>query len=99
MGIYPDNAAVNGTVSFSIGLQRSKEADPRDDVLACATEIRQSLEKLKDPRLIKDIVADSAKIQSQAAWDKSGQSLVKEGHLITNITRRWVSDRSGVNFC
>ena len=86
MGIYPENAAVNAIVWLSTGLQASKGADIHDDVLACATEIRKSLGKLKDPMVIKDMAADVAKIQSQVAWDKAGQDMptAKEGSLIVN---------------
>jgi len=92
MGIYPLNAAVNAFVYLTVpvGLQLSNGVDPRDDVLTCATEIRKSLEKLKDPRLIEDMVTDLAQVQSQAAWNKGSQDPSKEGYLFMNITRRWV---------
>ena len=85
MGIYPDNAAANAIVWLSTGLQ-SKGADIYDDVLACAIEIRKSLEKLKDPMFVQDLAAGVAKIQSQVAWDTAGQdmSTAKEGSLIVN---------------
>jgi len=88
MGIYPVNAAVNATVFLPIGLQPSKGLNPHDDVLACAVEIRKSLEKLKDPKSVKDLVTDFAKMQSQTAWDKSGQGPPKEGCLFVNVIRR-----------
>ena len=91
MGIYPPNAATNAFAWLPIGpLQLSNGADPRDDVLTCATEIRKSLEKLKDPRLIEDMARNFAKIRKQAAWNKEIQSPSKEGCLVMNITRRWV---------
>jgi len=89
MGIYPANAALNATVFLPIGLRPSKGFDAQDDVLAHAVEIRKSVEKLKDPKFVKDMAADFAKLQSQIAWDKSGQGSPKEGHLAVNIGRRW----------
>ena len=90
MGIYPLNAAANAIALLPIGpLQLSNGADPRNDVLTCATEIRKSLENLKDPRLIEDMAADFAKMRSQAAWNKDTQDPSKEGCLIMNVTRRW----------
>jgi len=99
MGIYPLNAVVNAVVVLPMGLQLPEGVDAHHDVLACATEIRKSLEKLKDPKLmIKDLVTDFAKIQSQAAWNKSGLAPPEEGCLTVNITRRWVSGScSGMN--
>ena len=88
MGIYPTNAVVNATVFLPIGLQPSKGPNPHDDVLACAVEIRKSLEKLKDPKSVKDLVTDFAKLQSQITWDKSGQGPPREGRLFVNIIRR-----------
>ena len=69
-------------------MQVSKGDDPREGVLACATEIRKSLRRLKNTGFIKDMAADVAKIQSQVAWDKNGQDLTtgKEGFLIVNNT-------------
>ena len=97
MGIYPLNAAVNAFIYLSTGRKLSNGVDPLDDVLTCATGIRKSLEKLKDPRLIEDMAADLAKTQSQAAWNKGSQDPSKEGWLFMNITRRWVSGCLGVN--
>jgi len=92
MGIYPLHAVVNAFIFLTIRPQLSKGVGPRDGVLACATEIRRSLEKLKDPKLIEDMAANVAKVQSRIAWDKGGYlSDPKEGCLVTNITRRWVS--------
>jgi len=89
MGVYPVNAVVNAIVWVSTGSQVLQRAHPRDSVLAYASEIRKSVEKLKDPRFIKDMVADVAKIQSQVAWDKSGQDIgsAREGCLIASISR------------
>ena len=97
MGIYPDNAVVNAAVFFPIGLQVSKGRDPHDEILGHAVEIRKSLGKLKDTKSVEDVVTDFAKIQSQISWDKSGQGPPKEGCLIMNITRRWVSGCSGLS--
>ena len=97
MGIYPANAVVNATVFLPIERQLSRGVDLHDDVLACATGIRNSLEKLKDPGFIKDIVTDFAEIESETAWGKSIRSPPKEGFLIVNITRRWVSGYSGLD--
>ena len=97
MGIYPLNAALNAVGLLHIGLQRSKGADAHDDVLTCATEIRNSVEKLKDPRLIEDIVADFAKILSQTAWSRGGRDPARESWLTMNITRTWVQGYSGMN--
>jgi len=90
MGIYPLNAAVNAFIYLSTGLQLSNGVDLHDGVLTCATEIRKSLEKLKDPRLIEDMATNLAKTQSQAAWNKGSQDPSKDGCLFMNITRRWV---------
>ena len=86
MGIYPDNAAVNAIIWLPTRLQVPKGVGPRDSVLACTTEIRRSLGRLKDPIFIENMAADVAKIQSQVAWDKDCQDLVtgKEGSLIVN---------------
>jgi len=88
MGIYPANAAVNATVYLPIALQLSKGLNAHDDILARAVEIRKSFEKLKDPRSVKDLVTDFAKLQSQTAWDKRRQGPPKEGSLVVNIARR-----------
>jgi len=97
MGIYPLNAAVNAFIYLSVGLQLSNGGDPRDDVLSCATEIRKSLGKLKDPRLVEDMAADFARMQSRIAWNKSSQRPPKEGRLVMNITRRWDLGYLGTN--
>ena len=87
MGIYPVNAVLNAVIWLPARLQVSKGVDPRDSVLAHATEISKSREKLKDPKTVKDMAADVAKIQSQVAWDKSGQDManVNEACLVANI--------------
>jgi len=79
MGIYPVNAAANTLVYLLVEHQLLKGADPHDDVLACAVEIREALEKLKDLKLLKDMVADFAQLQSENAWDRYGLGLPKEG--------------------
>lgn len=90
MGICPDNAVLNAIVRLSTEPQVLKGVDPQDVALAYATAIRKSLEKVEDPKSIKDMTADLAKTQSQVAWDKNGQDLdnPKEGCLLANITRR-----------
>ena len=88
MGIYPANAVVNATVFLQIGLQPSKELDPRDEVLASAVEIRKSLEGMKDPKSLIDMVTYFANVQSQTSWDKSGQGPPREGCLFVNALRR-----------
>jgi len=87
MGIYPTNAAVNAVLYLTIGIQPSKELSPHDDVLARAVEIRKSLEKLKDPRSVKDLATDFAKLQSQTAWDRGARGSRKEGSLLVNVVR------------
>jgi len=89
MGIYPVNAVVNAILWLSAGLQVSKGTDPRDSILADAAEIRKSMDKLKDPKLVRNMAADVASIQSQVAWDKNGQGVASanEGCLIANILR------------
>jgi len=98
MGIYPVNAVVNAIIWLPVRLQVSKVVDPRDSVLAHAAEIHKSREKLKDPKLVKYMAADVAKIQSQVAWDKNGQDMtnVNESSLVANIFRRWVSGYSNI---
>ena len=88
MGIYPFNAAANAIIWLPTEVPVSEGADPRDGVLACATEIRKSMGRLKDPMFIKDMMTDLAKIQSQVAWDKSGQDTTSalEGCMIVNST-------------
>ena len=88
MGIYPDNAVVNAIIWLPTELQVSKDVDTRDGVLVCATEIRKSVGRLKDPVFVKNMAADVAGIQSQVAWDKSGQDMAaaREGFMIVNNT-------------
>jgi len=83
---------LNALVYFSVELQPLEAVDPRDDVLACATEVRRSLGKLKDPKLITALAAEIGKIQSQSAWDRSIHIMDwNDGALYLNNTRRWVS--------
>jgi hypothetical protein len=88
MGIYPDQAVVNAIVWLPAHLQLPKSDNPLESVLECATSIRDSIGRLKNPGFIKDMAADVAKLQLQAAWDKKGQdiSAAKEGCLIVNNT-------------
>ena len=81
---------VNAVIWLLAELQAPKRANLRDTVVAHAAEIRKSMDKLKDPRSVRDMVADVAKIHSQVAWDKDGQdvSTVNEGCLVTNILWR-----------
>jgi len=98
MGIYPLNAVVNAFIFLPTGVQLSKGTDPHDDVLTCATNIRKSMEKLKDPKWVHEMAANVAKVQSRIAWDRGGYlSNPKEGCLVTNITRRfgWRSPHFG----
>jgi len=98
MGIYPANAMLNALVGLPIGLPPLEGAVSRDDVLACATEIRKSVGTLRDPGLIKAMAAEIGKIQSQATWDRTiGIMGWKESVLFVNNTRRWVSRCTGVN--
>jgi len=89
MGIYPVNAVVNAVIWLSTGLQAQKGTDPCDRVLIHAAEIRRSMDKLKDPKVVKDMAADVAKVQSQVAWDKDGQDMVNVNTscLVVNILR------------
>ena len=89
MGISPTNA-LNAVVWLSVGLHVPKGLDIRDSVVAHAAEIRKSMDRLGDPRSIKDMVAGLAKIQSQVAWDKNGQDManVNESCLVVNILWR-----------
>ncbi|KAF9647752.1 hypothetical protein BDM02DRAFT_2523331 [Thelephora ganbajun] len=98
MGIYPENAVVNAIIWLSAGFELPKDVDPRDGVLACATEIRKLLERLKNPEFVKDMAADVAKIQSQVAWDKKGQDLAaaREGSLMVN--NLWKFDWTSPDF-
>jgi len=88
MGIFPLNAAANAFGLLPVGLQLPRRVDPHDEVLTCATEIRKSLEQLKDPRVIDDMAADYARGHAQSAWNRKGQAPSKEGCLVMNITRR-----------
>ena len=90
MGIHRVNTMTNAIVWLSAGIQVPKGVDLRAVVLAYATEIRKPLEKMRDPMFVRDVVMDLAKIQSQVAWDKSGQDLAsaKEGCLVANISRK-----------
>ena len=86
MGIYPANAVLNAIFWLPTRFQSSKGVDPHGSVLACATEIRESLKRLKDPEFVKDMAAGLAKLQSEVSWDKMGQDLpsAKEGCMIVN---------------
>ena len=90
MGIYPVNAVVNAIFWLPTGPKVMRGVDPYDDVLANATEIRKSLDKLKDPVFVGEMAAGVAKIQSQVAWGKSSQDIAnpREGYMIVNIGRR-----------
>ena len=93
MGLYPLNAILNAIVwvSTTTGPQVSKGVDIRDGILACATEIRKSLARLKNPEFLKETVADLAKRLSRTAWDKGGLAdilIVEEGHMCVNNTWR-----------
>jgi len=96
MGIYPFNAIVNAIALLPIGWQLQRGVDPRNDVLTCATEIRKSLENLKDPRLIEAMAADFGRILSQSAWNKRSEVPQSEGSLVINITLKWVSGCLGM---
>ena len=87
LGIYPVNAVVNAVIWLSTRLQVTKGADPRDTVVTHSAEIRRSMDKLKDSKLVRDMAADVAKIHSQVAWDKEGQDMsnANEGCLVANI--------------
>ena len=87
MGVYPVNAVVNAVIWFPVELRAPKGADPRDVIVAHAAEIRNGMGRLKDPKVVRDLAADVAKIQSQVAWDKSGQDManVDEGSLVVNV--------------
>ena len=86
MGIYPDNAVLNAIFWLPARLGNTKGVNPRDSVLAHATEIRKSLKRLNDPEFIKDMAAGLAKLQSEVSWDKVGQDLpsAMEGCMIVN---------------
>jgi len=87
LGIYPINAVVNAVIWLSMVLQAPKGADLRDTAVAHAAEIRKSMDKLKDPKLVRDMAADVAKIQSQIAWDKNCQDMANanESCLVVNV--------------
>ena len=78
---------LNAVIWFSVGLPAPKGDDPRDTIAAHAVALRKSMGRLKDPRLVSDMVADVAKIQSQVAWDKDGQDManVNESSLVVNV--------------
>jgi len=80
----------NAILWLSVGIQVPKGVDLRGVVLAYATEIRKPLAKMRDPMFVRDMVTDLAKVQSQVAWEKSGQDLAsaKEGCLVANISRK-----------
>ena len=88
MGIYPVNAVVNAIIWLPTNVQVPESVDPHDSVSMCATQIHESLGRLKDPGFIKDMAANVARIQSRAAWDKKGQDIptAKDGCLIVNNT-------------
>jgi len=98
MGIYPNNAVANALVYHLIECQLSKEADPRDDVLACAVEIHKGLQKAKDPKYVEDVVTDFAKMQSDNAWNKMAPGAPIQGCLFVN-TNKYVLGCSGLNRC
>ena len=90
MGQHSDNAAFNAIILVSTGVQLSKGVDPREGVLACATRIRNSLGRLKDPRFIEGMVVELAKMQSQDAWDKNGQNpLTTKGPGCLLVNSMW----------
>jgi len=97
MGIYPFNAIVNAIALLPIGWQLQRGVDPRNDVLTYATEIRKSLENLKDPRLIEAMATNFGRVLSQSAWNKRSEVPQDEGCMVINITRRWVSGCPGMN--
>ena len=87
MGLNPYYAASNALILVSTGVQLSQGVDPREGVLACATRIRHSLGRLKDPRFVGDMAAELAKTLSQDAWDKNGQNpliATRPGCLLVN---------------
>ena len=91
MGIYPLNAALNAIfwVFTPIGPQVLKGVDPHVGVLACATELRKSLVRLKDPRFIKNMVADLGETLSHLAWankDISDRLDSEKNWLVVNNT-------------
>jgi len=74
MGIYPKNAAVNAVITVPIQFQDPKGVDARDRVLACATEMRKTMKRLKDPEFVKDMAAHLARAQSQVSWDRRAKT-------------------------
>ena len=84
MGVYPVNAAVNAVICVPV----SKGVHSHEDILTRATEIHESLRRLKDPSFIREMAAGMAKTQSQLAWEQSGRDLhnVEEGFLVVNST-------------
>ena len=90
MDIYPVNAVANAVIWLSTRLQAPKGAHPRDSALANAAEIRKSTDKLKDPKFIRGMAANVARVHSQVAWDKCGQDManVDESCLVVNILRK-----------
>jgi len=97
MGIYPANAAGNAVLYLPVGLQPSRGLNPRDNVFAHAVVTRESLQKLKDPKSVRDLAADFAKVHSRVAWDKSGQGPPREGNFMADVIRRYVSGCSGLD--
>lgn len=89
MGIYPENAVLNAIFWLPTRLQNSKGVDPRDGVLADATEIRKSLKRLKDPEFVKDMAAGLAKIQSEVSWEKVGQDLPASMEGCMTVNNLW----------
>ena len=81
---------VNALLWLPVRVQAPKGANIHDTVLAYTAQISKEMEKLKHPGLVRDMVADLAKLQSQVAWDKNGQDManVDEGCLVTNIAWR-----------
>ena len=75
MGLHPNNTGSNAIIHVPTGVQFSKGVHPREGVLDCATRIRNSLGRLKDPRFVEGMVVDLAKTLSQDAWDKGGQHI------------------------
>ena len=88
MGIYPANAAANTFVYLLIERQLSKVVDPHGDVLACAVEIHKALQKPKDPKSLKDMITDFAKLQSDDAWNKCAQGPPIEGGFFVSISQK-----------
>ena len=81
---------VNAVIWLSMVLQAPKGADFCDTAVAHAAVVRNSMDKLKDPKLVRDMVADVAKIQSQVAWDKKCQDMANmdESCLVMNVIWR-----------